>query len=222
MATNILSLPKIDGANTSFFVPNNSDWLDSMYFSQPGFGPPVPLQGCILTASSNLIGVPSALGIQPGMQISATPGLIGGGYVGAIPSTTTLTCVSMAGSPILATASTPEATLTFNPAPLDLSGISFIASLRQSISDERIFLTAQTADSTMLNFGVTGVLGFNVPAGAILPVPVGAYVMDILAIADGHVVNMMPQVPAAVTIAFGISDASLFNATLLTVQVPQA
>ena len=208
--TNILLMPQIDGSQTSFAIFNNADWVDNLYFTAPGYGPALTLTGCSLASGSNNIAVPSTLGIQPGMAIAPTPGLPNGAFVGAITSLIQLTAVSSAGTPVNATATTVVATLTFGPPPLDLSNINFLANLRtQSGNVAQIWLTAKTADGSMNNGGLTGVLSFNVPSSVMQSVPAGTYALDILAMADGRTVNLMANGPASVIVSQGISDAAL-------------
>lgn len=212
--TNVLLLPQIDGPNTSFAVSNNADWVDAMYFGQPGYGAPIALSGCTLATGSNIIGVSSTAGIQPGMSISPAPGLASGGYVGAITSATNLSVVDSGGGILNATASTVAAYLTFSAPPLDLSGIQFIANLRPATGSTRIFLTAQTLDGTMINFGWDGILRFNVPLSLMQQVSPGNYVLDILAMADNYNINLMQNGPASVLVNLGISDSTVAQSPL--------
>lgn len=207
--TNILQLTPLDGPNTTFVVPNNATWVDQLYFGQPGFGPTVALAGCALTGGSNVISVLSTSGIQLGMMISPAPGLPNGGYVGSITSSTQLTCVDGTGLAVNATGSMPSAFLTFMAPPLSLVGIIFIANLRKTAKDTRVWLTAQTGDNSMINQGTQGLLSFNVPIAQMGTVPADNYVMDILASGDGYTINLMAGGPSPVTITGGISDVLL-------------
>jgi hypothetical protein len=201
-------MPQLDGANTSFAVDGNADWTDAMFFGAPGYGPPVMMTGCSLTAGSNIVTLQTTVGLQPGMQIAGTPGLPSC-YIVSIPSTTTITTGDIYGNPVNAVATTVETNLSFNPRPLDLTGISFIAHLRAEPGATQVFLTAKTTDGTLMQYGSSGVLAFNVPAVKMGGVPPRTYVMDLLAIADGRVINLIPNQPCNVTVNPGISDSAL-------------
>jgi hypothetical protein len=212
MSTQILLLPKIDGLNTEFVVPNNADWLDGMFFSAPGFTG-VVLLTVSLTVGSNIGTAASVQGLVPGMLISPVPGIPQGTYIGAVPTTTTFTMVNGSGSPVNATVTDAEAEVSFEPIPLDLSGIQFVANLRTTQGGPQNFLTAQTADNTMINGQLAGTLAFNVPRlprtlnGANMSmVPPGTYQLDIIAIADGYTINLMPESPATVIVTPGVTD----------------
>jgi hypothetical protein len=215
--TNIRSLPQIDGANTSFVVSNNAAWLDSMYFGAPGFGPPIVISGCSTTAGSNVITVPTLIGsslVQPGMQISSSPGLPSASYVGNVPTATTFTIVDINGNALTATATTAELTVTFNPPPLDLSGIGFVANLRLVAGSTQVFLVAQTGNGTLTNGAKLGTLSFNVPRSIMQSVPPGSYVMDIIAADPLYVINLMAKAPASVTVMSGVADITTLTGTL--------
>lgn len=215
--TNIRSLPKIDGANTSFVVSNNEAWLDPMYFGAPGFGPAITVSGCSTMTGSSIVTVPTLIGtslIQPGMQISPGPGLPSASYVGSVPSPTTFTVVDINNNSLVATATTTELTITFNPPPLDLSGIGFVANLRIAAGSTQVFLVAQTGNGTLTNGAKLGTLSFNVPRSVMQSVPPGSYVMDIIAADPLYVINLMANAPAKVTVMSGVADIATLTGTL--------
>jgi hypothetical protein len=204
--TNILLLPQFDGSQSSFAVSTNSDWTDSIFFSAPGSpSAPINLVGQITSGSGTIV-VTSTIGLVPGQPIYQSPGIPAGAYIGAITSATNLTMVNGSGAGITATQSNGEAGLTFQPIPLDLTGIGFRAHVRNSVSGTQVFVLAQTSDNTMINGGTAGTLSFNVPYTVIQKMPPANYVMDILAIADSHQINMFQKKgPATVTVSQGVS-----------------
>jgi hypothetical protein len=206
--TNILVLPQFSAG--AFTIANNAAWLDSIYFGAPGSPLPFTIAGCSTTSGSNVVTVPvliGTVGIGPGMQVSGTAqGFPPASYVGQVTSLTTFTLVDGFGSLVNAIATNVEITVTFNPAPLDLTGISFAAGLRVSAGSKQVFLPMQTGDGTLVNGGKLGTLGFNVSRVKMQSVPPGNYVMDVLA-TDGTVtVNLFQQAPATVTVLAGIAD----------------
>lgn len=217
MSTNILSLPQFSAA--SFTVSNNAAWLDSIYFGAPGFPGPFIVSGCATSIGSGVITVPvliSTVGITVGMQVSGVPAsLPSASYVGAILTPTTFTIADAFGNTLGATATNAEISLTFNPPPLDITGIGFVANLRIAAGRAQVFLVAQTGNNTLLNGAKLGTLSFNVPRSTMNSVPAGSYVMDILA-SDGTrsgVVNLF-LAPATVTVLAGISDITTLTGLL--------
>lgn len=206
MTTNVLLLPKLSGAGTSFTITTNSGWDDSIFFGTPG-SPTLPLAMVgQITSASNVITVQSTIGLIPGMPISHSPGIPLNAFVGAISSATQITMVDGSGASLNATASNAEAALTFQPPPLDLTGISFVANLKASPQSSESYLTVQTSDGTFNNGGVTGVLSFDIPVQIMARTFPGTYVMDIIAEADGATVNLFPIGPATVIVLEGVTD----------------
>jgi hypothetical protein len=206
--TNILVLPQFSVG--AFTIANNAAWLDSIYFGAPGFPSPFMITGCSTTSGSNVVTVPitiGTVGIGPGMQVSGTAqGFPPASYVGQVLSLTTFTLVDSVGNLINATATNAEVTVTFNPPPLDLTGISFAAGLRASSSSKQVFLVMQTGNNTLVNGGKLGTLSFNVSRSRMQSVPAANYVMDLLA-TDGTVtINLFQQAPATVTVLAGVAD----------------
>jgi len=210
MTTNILLLPKFSATST-FTIVLNSDWLDTIEFTQSGYpNVPVTLSGCSITSGQNAVAVSSTAGLVPGQTIAGAAGIPSGAFVGAITSATQFNMVNASGSALNATETDAEATLTFSPPPLDITGIDFICQVRQStngVIGTQVFISAQTADQSFTNGGATGVLAFNVTQStlknsALTP---GIYVMDIVAEADGHTINLFPQGPATLTVLGGVT-----------------
>jgi hypothetical protein len=214
--TNILNIPLLDGANSSFTISNNAAWTDSIYFGAPGFGPPFTLAGCSIVTGSNIVTIPtlsSTSVLSPGMQVSGTPGIPSASYVGNIPSLTTFTLVDGTGNTLNATANSIEITITFNPPPLDLSGIGFVSNLRTAPGSAQVFLVAQTGDGTMVNGATAGTLSWNVPGARMQNVPAGIYVMGILAVDSTTRRELFPTAPATVTVIAGVSDINTLTGT---------
>ena len=208
--TNIQFLPGIDGANTSFSISRNADWLDDLDFVAPGsMQQPLTIQNVSFTSGLNILSNVSTNTLLPGMPIAQQPGIPAGALVGAITSTTTLTMVDSNGFALNATATNANASITFNPVPLDLTGINFISSIRAPTGTTRVYLTAQTADGTMLNGKTNGTLSYNVPATKVVAVPAGVYVVDIIAYDTVNVVNLFPSGPASITVVDGPTTVGL-------------
>lgn len=208
MTTNISQLPKIDGSQTEFVIANNADWNDALQFTLPGYPASSTLVGAITSGSPNVT-VSSTVGLAPGQLISAISGIPGSTFIGAISSATQFSMVDINGNPVNAIATNAEVSLTFSSPALDISGIAFIANLRKTATAKQSFLTARTRDNTMTNGGNSGALSFSVPESKMSKVPAGSYVMDILAVADGMVINLFPEGPASVTVVSGVSDPAL-------------
>ena len=126
--------------------------------------------------------------------------------IGTVASSTSITLASSAGgTPVNATATDPEANLTINPLPLDLTGITFTCEARKTVADPQAWITA-TTPTTMLNGGTSGQLSFNVPKASLVSVQPGPYVMDIVASGDGHTVNLFQKTgPASLTVTQGVT-----------------
>lgn len=215
--SNILQLPQLSSA-TSFAVVTNSQWNDQLSFTQSGWPTPFALAGCALVSGSGNVTCPTTALLVPGQTISPGPGIpvptvmgtSGLCYVLGVTSPTVFTLGDANGNPLNATATNPGAILTFNPPPLDLTGINFISSVAQAnVASPRILITAQTQNNTMILYPKTGVLQYNVPQttmGQLLP---GQYSVDIIGFDGIFTVNLFPQGPATVTVSAGISTTAL-------------
>lgn len=221
--SNIQLLPQFDGDNCSFSTCANSWWLDIIYFTQPGFGAPVQVPGCSITSGQNVIPVPDTSMLFPGMTISSlTAGIPFGAFIGVV-SPASITMVTNAGATLNASSSNVDVTLNFNPPPLDLTGISFICNWRRrqrrwggsrfGWDGEQVFLTCQTADTTLIAGGPLGTLQFNVPDFFLGRIPPGIYFMDIVAIDAIYRVNLFQKGPCQIFHTGGVSDPSLFLTT---------
>lgn len=88
---------------------------------------------------------------------------------------------------------------------VDLTGVAFRAQMRVTPIDSVIWLDLSTALGGLNNGGVTGVLGLFAPAAQTRFVPPGAYVLDIVAEADGAVINLCGGAPFTVTVSQGVT-----------------
>lgn len=77
------------------------------------------------------------------------------------------------------------------PAAIDISGIAFVCTVRAADArEDEILFRAATAESTFVVSGAAGKLGFAVPATALANLEQGEAVGDLLAMADGVIVNL--------------------------------
>jgi len=207
MPTKILELPSFSGDGTSFIIATNSDWLDSIFFISPQSpDAPITMVGALVMAS-NIVTVTSTIGLVPGMPISPMPALYDqvAYFVREITSPTQFKMVDQYGNPQNAMITDASAQLVFQPLPLNLAGIEFRAELRTTEDSEQVLLSLQTSDGTLLNGGNDGTLGFNVTRDKLDHLKARDYVMDIVATADGHVINLFPAGPATVTVTVGVT-----------------
>ena len=204
--TNILLLPKFSGAGTSFAITTTGDWNDAILFTAVGSpASPISMVGALASGNATVT-VTNPAGLLPGQPISQVPGIPSGTFIGTIPTATTLTMVDASNAPVTATITDAEASLTFQPLPLDLTGITFLAQMRKAAGTATVYLTAQTIDGTLNNGGVTGILAFNIPQATLADLFPDTYVIDIVATADGSTINLFPEGPATVTILQGVSQ----------------
>ena len=95
---------------------------------------------------------------------------------------------------------------------LDLTGISFKAQLRSSISNPVAILTASTDNGLLINGGMNGLLSFAVPRdpagslGGMSLIPAGSYVLDLIASGDSKIINLFQAIgPATVLVKTGVT-----------------
>lgn len=183
--TQILSLPQIDGAQSVFPVVKSAGWYDTIMFSAPGSPALQSAIGALVSGAALVTGLPAetVASIVPGQVVTGF-GIPAGATVATVPSTTSITL----SAPV--TVTDAAANLTFQPMPLDLTGISFGLQVRPSADSPVLLLDVSTAAGTMINGGATGQLAFNVPPDSLSDLAVGNYVADIVATGDGRVVNL--------------------------------
>jgi len=89
--------------------------------------------------------------------------------------------------------------------PLDLTGIAFHMQIRLASDETQIALDMSTANGLLINGGTNGILSWLVLAPQVAQIAPGAYVADLLAIADGAIVNLCQAGPIAVTVTAGVT-----------------
>lgn len=210
--TNILLLTKFNGPGTSFSVNNNEDWTDEITFLFSGYPQLSPIQiVAAIVSGTNIVTVAastSTSSLIAGMPIVQIPGIPNDAFIGTVTSNSAFTMVDGQGNPLDATASNPNVALTIKPLPLDLTGIKFTADLRLSPQNPQVLLALSTVNGTLINGEVNGTLSFSVPAAQMFGVPAATYVMDIVATADNHTINLCEGGPATVTVLQGVTGVA--------------
>lgn len=200
--TQISNLPQIDGARTSFTITKGAVFSYSIAFPSP-LGPQLPLVAAATMTSGSAIlsNLPAATvaSLVTGQPVAGY-GVPAGATIAAIPSTTSVTLSAAA------TQSGAAIGVTFQPLPLDISGISFRQQIRTSAGDPAMFLELSTTNGLLVNGGTSGVLACLVPPAALVPLPLATadapLATDIVVTApDGGPINLMAQSgPASVTV----------------------
>ena len=180
MPTNILSLPLI---SIEITTGTNEDWRDSIMFAAPSSpGEPVALIGVITSGQATVTGLSSTSGLVTGMGVAGV-GIPAGATILAITGATTLTLSANA------TATNIVAALTFNPVPLDLTGIEFRMTPRRDREDIEVAIEASTENERLINGGLGGQLGWLVPAVEMGRIRPATYAFDVVATADGATIK---------------------------------
>jgi hypothetical protein len=98
-------------------------------------------------------------------------------------------------------------TWTLGPtgAAIDLTGISFHMQVRLASDLTQVVLDLSTAAGSLVNGGTAGTLAATAPVSMTDLIAPGAYVADIVASADGAVVNLCAGGPLAVTVLQGVT-----------------
>src|SRR5262245_33648766 len=209
--TQILQLPSFSGDGTSFTIAKNADWFDSIFFIHP-YSPTSPIEmyvsvivGSYIATTDSVVGLIPGLPITP-VKINNKVIIDAGVVVGPIPSSTTFEMRDQyTNAPAFAQMTDAALTMIFQPMPLDLTGIEFRAELRTQEDSEQVLLSLQSSDNTLLNGGLDGTLGFNVTSAQLEHLKARTYVMDIVASADGHVINLFPAGPGTVVVTEGVT-----------------
>jgi hypothetical protein len=123
--------------------------------------------------------------------------------------TNILALPQISGSLTIATNADLRAALQFtqagSSAALDLTGISFHMQVRPAAGNPAIALDMSTANGLLTNGGANGLLSWLVPAAQVAQMAPGAYVADLVAIADGAIVNLCQAAPLTVTVVEGVT-----------------
>lgn len=89
---------------------------------------------------------------------------------------------------------------------VDLTGIAFAMQIRLASAPTVIALDISTAQGGLANGGSAGTLTLTAPQATVETIAPGAYLADILASAEGHVVNLCGGTPLAVTVTAGVTS----------------
>lgn len=123
--------------------------------------------------------------------------------------TNILALPQISGSLSLATNGDLRASLGFTQAnsstAIDLTGIAFRMQVRLASDATQIALDLSTDNGLLINGGANGLLSWVVPAAMTAQIAPGAYVADLLAIADGATINLCAAAPLAVTVTQGVT-----------------
>ncbi|MGA2491849.1 MAG: hypothetical protein ABSF67_02735 [Roseiarcus sp.] len=123
--------------------------------------------------------------------------------------TNILALPQISGSLSIATNADLRASLLFTQAgsstPLDLTGIAFHMQVRLATDETQIALDLSTANGGLINGGTDGTLSLIAPALETAQIEPGVYVADLLATADGAIVNLFESAPMAVTVQRGVT-----------------
>lgn len=207
--TLIYRLRQIDGPRTSFTITKGAAFQYAFAFPDQ-VGPQVP----IVAAPAMAAGSPTLSGLPEETVASLVTGQPVAGY--GIPQGTTIVGIPSTTSVTLSANATQTGAavgVTFQPVPLDLTGIYFKQQIRPSASNALVLLEMSTANGFMVNGGSSGVVGAYVPPSALdrLPLadPSRPLVTDIIATAsDGGPINLMAQSgPATVSVLAGVTRA---------------
>jgi hypothetical protein len=205
--TQIASLPQIDGTRTAFTIAKNARFQFSIAFPYPA-GPQVPLVAvcAIVAGSATLSGLPvgTVAALVTGQPVAGY-GIPAGAIIAAIPTTTSVTLSAAA------TQTAAAIGLTFQPLPLDITGISFLMQVRTAATNAGVYLEMSTDNGLLINGGTSGVFGGDASPDELARLPLTAagttLVTDIVATAaDGGPINLMAvSGPASVTVLPGVS-----------------
>jgi hypothetical protein len=89
--------------------------------------------------------------------------------------------------------------------PLDLTGIAFHMQVRPAPGSAEVALDLSTDNGLLINNGGAGTISLLAPKAALAQIAPGAYVADLLAIADGATINLCLNGPLAVTVDPGVT-----------------
>ncbi len=123
--------------------------------------------------------------------------------------TNVLALPQIAGELAIATDGDLRASLLFTQAggstPLYLTGIEFRMQVRLASDPTQIALDLSTDNGLLINGGANGLLSWLILAPQAAQIAPGAYVADLLAIADGAQINLCQAAPIAVTVTAGVT-----------------
>ncbi len=188
--TSILQLPLLQVA---IETATNEDWRDGIAFATASEAEMYAAPGNTGTATL------TALSVQPGasvgvhavamsdaanFQVSDPDGFVlGSGVVGVPFSRSGLSFTLQSSGAAFVGGDTLY--IAVLPGPIDLTGLTFRLQIRTAPEQTRLFMDVSTAAGTIINGGVSGVLGLSVESAVMSGLPPGAYVFDIVASGDG-------------------------------------
>lgn len=177
---------------------DNSDWRDTFGFtvagSAAGYRDPANIGDGSLTVASvapqaplgvyGLEIVEAAQGAPAKFVVRAPSGALSAiGRVGATVDAAGVRFILASGSAAFVVGDVY--TIGVLPKPLDVTGIRFDLMLRTDTAEATVALSASTRDGTILNGGIAGQAGMRVLRPRMLALPIGPYIYDLVAQADG-------------------------------------
>ena len=167
--SNLGSLPIIPAGTTITLVAGAS-WLDQFYVQQPGYpAAPLPFLATI-TGGSPTLALNSVAGITYGCLAVGYGIPAGAQVINVIDSTTNTITLNLPANNVGTATNVPI--LIYGP-PLDLTGINFNSTVRESLQSSTVLLAASTANGLMLNGGQSGNFGWQVMAPHLPNWPLG-------------------------------------------------
>ena len=156
--SNLGSLPQIPAGTTITLVAGAS-WLDQFYVQQPGYpAAPLPFLGTVIGGNAT-IALNSVAGITVGCLVVGYGIPAGSQVVNVIDSTTNTITLNLPANNVGTATNVPL--LVYGP-PLDLTGINFSSTVRESLVSSTVLLAASTANGLMINGGQSGNFGWQV------------------------------------------------------------
>lgn len=156
--SNLGSIPQIPAGTTISLVAGAS-WLDQFYVQQPGYpAAPLPFLGTV-TGGNPTIPLNSVAGITVGSLVVGYGIPPGAQVINVVDSTTNTITLNQPTLPIGTATNVPL--LVYGP-PLDLTGITFSSTVRETLQSSTVLLAASTVNGLMTNGGVGGTFGWNV------------------------------------------------------------
>ena len=158
--SNLGSIPQIP-AGTTFSLVAGASWLDQFYVQQPGYpATSLPFLGTV-TGGNAVIPLNSVAGITYGSLVVGYGIPAGAAVINVVDSTTNTITLNQPLNLAVGAVATNVPILIYGP-PLDLTGVTFNSTVRQSLQSATVLLSASTANGLMVSGGVGGTFGWNV------------------------------------------------------------
>src|SRR6516164_2048629 len=204
--SNLGSVPQIP-VGTTIALVSGASWLDQFYVQAPGY-PAQPIQVLGTLNLTTSVPVSSNPGIATGMLVQGY-GIPFGTFVTAVNTVAGATTLTLSQAATINSGAIVPLSI-FGP-PLDLTGIDFSSYVRESLQSQTILLNASTTNGLMINGGVNGTFGWNVPPAQLPNWPIGLVAVGSLnAVVDiqasdnsGQVFDLTTQsgpIPLSVTV----------------------